>query len=39
MYALIAVAGLLGVSLNSIFAQVEGRALRWHPSQRSEAAA
>ena len=39
MYALIAVAGLLGVSLNSIFATVEGRALRWHPSQRSEAAA
>jgi len=39
MYALIAVAGLLGVSLNAIFAQVEGRALRWHPSQRSEAVA
>lgn len=34
MYALIAVAGLLGVVLNEGLRQVERRALRWHPSQR-----
>jgi ABC-type nitrate/sulfonate/bicarbonate transport system permease component len=39
MYALIAVAGLLGVSLNALFARLEGWALRWHTSQRLEAAA
>jgi ABC-type nitrate/sulfonate/bicarbonate transport system permease component len=39
MYALIAVAGLLGLTLNALFARLEGWALRWHPSQRSEAAA
>jgi ABC-type nitrate/sulfonate/bicarbonate transport system permease component len=35
MYALIAVAGLLGILLNETFRRVERRALRWHPSQRS----
>jgi ABC-type nitrate/sulfonate/bicarbonate transport system permease component len=39
MYALIAVTGLLGVSLNALFEQVEKRTLRWHPSQRLETAA
>ncbi len=39
MYALIAVAGILGLTLNWIFARVEAWALRWHPAQRLEAAA
>ena len=38
MYALIAVTGLLGVALNEVFRRVESRVLRWHPSQRAEAA-
>lgn len=38
MYALIAVAGMLGLTLNAMFARLEGWALRWHPSQRAEAA-
>ena len=38
MYALIAVAGLLGVALNAGFRAVERRALRWHPSERGTAA-
>jgi ABC-type nitrate/sulfonate/bicarbonate transport system permease component len=39
MYALIAVAGLLGLSMNALFSRLEGWALRWHTAQRSEAAA
>lgn len=39
MYALIAVAGLLGLTLNAVFARVEAWALRWHPAQRLEAGA
>jgi ABC-type nitrate/sulfonate/bicarbonate transport system permease component len=35
MYALIAVAGMLGILLNATFRRVERRALRWHPAQRS----
>ncbi len=35
MYALIAVAGMLGILLNETFRRVERRALRWHPAQRS----
>jgi ABC-type nitrate/sulfonate/bicarbonate transport system permease component len=34
MYALIAVAGMLGILLNETFRRVERRALRWHASQR-----
>jgi len=39
MYALIAVAGILGLTLNWAFSRVEARALRWHPAQRLEAGA
>jgi ABC-type nitrate/sulfonate/bicarbonate transport system permease component len=35
MYALIIVTGLLGWTLNGIFARGERRVLHWHPSQRS----
>ena len=38
MYALIITTGLLGLTLNSVFAAVERRALRWHPAQRREVA-
>ncbi|PRX95767.1 ABC transporter permease [Allonocardiopsis opalescens] len=38
MYALIIVTGLVGWGLNSAFQAVEGRLLRWHPSQRQEVA-
>jgi ABC-type nitrate/sulfonate/bicarbonate transport system permease component len=38
MYALIITTGLLGWALNSAFAAVERRALRWHPAQRQEVA-
>lgn len=38
MYALIAVAGLLGLAINGAFRGVERRALRWHVSERGEAA-
>ncbi|MFJ6570715.1 ABC transporter permease [Streptomyces sp. NPDC091292] len=34
MYSLIATTGLLGWALNTLFAQVERRALHWHPSHR-----
>jgi ABC-type nitrate/sulfonate/bicarbonate transport system permease component len=34
MYALTIVTGLLGWALNAVFARVERRVLRWHPSQR-----
>jgi ABC-type nitrate/sulfonate/bicarbonate transport system permease component len=37
MYALIVVAGLLGLLLNLGFRAAERRLLRWHPSQREEA--
>ena len=36
MYAMIALAGILGILVNYALAQVERRALRWHPSQRGE---
>ncbi|HEX6350587.1 MAG TPA: ABC transporter permease [Candidatus Dormibacteraeota bacterium] len=39
MYALIAVAGLLGLALNAAFGRLEGWLLRWHPAQRAEAPA
>jgi ABC-type nitrate/sulfonate/bicarbonate transport system permease component len=35
-YALVVVAGLLGVVVNLLFRFVERRALSWHPSQRGE---
>lgn len=35
-YALVVVAGLLGVIVNVVFRFVERRALSWHPSQRGE---
>jgi ABC-type nitrate/sulfonate/bicarbonate transport system permease component len=35
MYALIVVTGLLGWALNAVLAQVERRALHWHPSYRA----
>jgi ABC-type nitrate/sulfonate/bicarbonate transport system permease component len=38
MYALIITTGLLGLILNSAFAAVERKALRWHPTQRQEVA-
>ncbi|MEU6412906.1 ABC transporter permease subunit [Microbispora sp. NPDC046933] len=34
MYAWIVAAGVLGIVINFLFARVERRALRWHPSQR-----
>lgn len=37
VYALILAAGLLGWALNTIFAVVEARMLRWHPSYRTVA--
>lgn len=37
MYALIAVTGLLGWLLNSVFARLERSLLRWHPSHREVA--
>ena len=37
MYGLIAVAGCLGLLLNSAFSGLEARLLRWHPSQREAA--
>jgi ABC-type nitrate/sulfonate/bicarbonate transport system permease component len=36
-YALVVVAGLIGVMVNVLARFVERRALRWHPSQRAEA--
>jgi ABC-type nitrate/sulfonate/bicarbonate transport system permease component len=37
-YALIAASGLLGIVIALGFSRLERRALRWHPSQRKEAA-
>ncbi|WP_119698083.1 ABC transporter permease [Microbacterium halotolerans] len=34
MYAYVLLAGILGVILNALFAAVERRMLRWHPSHR-----
>jgi ABC-type nitrate/sulfonate/bicarbonate transport system permease component len=34
MYAFVVLSGILGLLLNTIFAQLERRLLRWHPSQR-----
>ena len=39
MYALIAVTGMLGLMLNTLFQRMESSLLRWHPSQREELAA
>ncbi len=39
MYALIVVAGLLGLGLNELFRRLERGGLRWHTSVRSEMAA
>ena len=38
LYALALATGLLGVSTYIAFASLERRLLRWHPSQRIEAA-
>jgi ABC-type nitrate/sulfonate/bicarbonate transport system permease component len=35
-YALVVVAGILGVLVNVLFRAIERRALSWHPSQRGE---
>lgn len=37
MYANVVVVGILGVLVTILFARIERRALRWHPSQRVEA--
>ncbi|GAA3753882.1 ABC transporter permease [Microbacterium kribbense] len=34
MYAFVVLSGILGLLLNTIFARLERRVLRWHPSQR-----
>ncbi|WP_308492522.1 ABC transporter permease [Microbacterium terrisoli] len=34
MYAFVVLSGILGLLLNTIFARLERRLLRWHPSQR-----
>jgi ABC-type nitrate/sulfonate/bicarbonate transport system permease component len=39
MYALVVVAGLLGVGVNLLARTVERRVLAWHPSVRGDAAA
>jgi ABC-type nitrate/sulfonate/bicarbonate transport system permease component len=36
MYALIAVTGMLGLVLNTLFQRMESGLLHWHPSQREE---
>lgn len=36
MYALIVVAGVLGLVVNGLFGLLERRMLHWHPSQRTE---
>jgi ABC-type nitrate/sulfonate/bicarbonate transport system permease component len=38
MYALIVVAGVIGLLVNTVFSVIERRVLSWHPSQRSPAA-
>ena len=37
MYALVVVAGLLGVGVNLLARALERRVLAWHPSARREA--
>jgi ABC-type nitrate/sulfonate/bicarbonate transport system permease component len=37
-YALVVVAGILGVIVNLVFRYIERRTLSWHPSQRAEVA-
>lgn len=37
MYALIVIAGLLGMALNFAFSKLERKVLAWHPSQRPDA--
>ena len=39
MYALIAIAGLLGLLVNGLVSMLEARILYWHPSQREKVAA
>ncbi|GAA3208019.1 ABC transporter permease [Actinocorallia longicatena] len=39
MYALVIVVGLIGVAVNTVARATERRALRWHPSVRSDAVA
>ena len=34
MYALALATGFLGLAIHVLFSALEGRALRWHPSQR-----
>ena len=36
LYALALATGLLGLATHLVFAAIEHRALRWHPSQRAE---
>jgi ABC-type nitrate/sulfonate/bicarbonate transport system permease component len=38
MYALIIATGILGMLLNLVFVALEGRLLRWHPSQHAKGA-
>jgi ABC-type nitrate/sulfonate/bicarbonate transport system permease component len=38
MYAIAVATGFLGIAIHFLFSALEGRALRWHPSQRSGAA-
>jgi ABC-type nitrate/sulfonate/bicarbonate transport system permease component len=38
MYALALATGFLGLAIHLLFTSIEGRALRWHPSQRLGAA-
>ncbi|WP_434740687.1 ABC transporter permease [Micromonospora sp. SH-82] len=35
-YGVIVIAGLLGVGLNAVFERLERRALRWHPTHRTQ---
>jgi len=37
LYALALATGFLGIAIHVLFAAVERRALKWHPSQRVEA--
>ena len=35
MYAIAVATGFLGLAIHFLFSALEGRALRWHPSQRA----
>jgi ABC-type nitrate/sulfonate/bicarbonate transport system permease component len=38
VYAIAVATGFLGIAIHIVFSALEGRALRWHPSQRLDAA-